>query len=182
MMPKGKLTLAGLLAGLALILPRAPLYAGDPPRFEEFAVPLYDGTVHPPKWIQHQERWWTDELGKRVEAPVINFAGKYFLAAHSCGSGCRYYTMTDLSTGRESRLLEGFATAEPAPKTRDGREYLTILFSRSGSRMLIAQYHIDFGKEKEECRERVFLLEKNRLKPITGTRRGCGELESDPGL
>jgi hypothetical protein len=125
------------------------------------------------------ERWWADDLGKRVEAPVINFAGKYFIAAHSCGTGCRYYTMTDLSTGRESRLLDGFATGDPAPKTRDGREYLTSLFSRSGSRMLIAQYHIDFGKEREECRERVFLLEKDRLKPITGTRRGCRELESE---
>jgi len=181
-MPQRKPMMAGVLAGLALILSCAPLAAAGPPRFEDFAVPLYDGTVHPPQWIRQAERLWTDEHGKRVEAPVINFAGKYFIAAHSCGTGCRYYTMTDLSTGGESRLLEGFATAEPAPKTRDGREYLTVLFGRSGSRMLIVQYHIDFGKEKEECRERVFLLEKDRLKPITGTRRGCRELESQPGL
>jgi hypothetical protein len=179
MMLKRKLTLEALLAGLALLLACAPLAAGDPPRFEDFRVPLYDGTVHPPQWIQPMERWWADELGKRVEAPVINFAGRYFIAAHSCGTGCRYYTMTDLSTGRESRLLDGFATPEPAPKTRDGREYLTTLFSRAGSRMLIAQYHVDFGKEREECRERVFLLEGNRLKPITGTRHGCRELESE---
>jgi hypothetical protein len=83
--------------------------------------------------------------------------------------------LTDLSTGRDSDLLDMFATSEPTPKTRDGRDYLTELFSRPDSRMLVAQYHVGMYTSEEECRERAFLFEGGRLRPITATRRVCGK-------
>jgi hypothetical protein len=152
----------------------APLLAGDLPRFEDYGAPFYGEAIHPPKWIRHiGGDGWRDNLGKLVGPPEINFAGKYFIAVHSCGTGCRYYTLTDLSTGSDLDLLKMFAAAEPSPKTRDGRGYITELFSRPDSRVLVAQYHIGLNHGDEECRERVFLFESGKLEPVTNTRRVC---------
>jgi hypothetical protein len=168
----------GISLAVAVLLAFAASVAlgDDIPQFKEYEVPLYKGEIRQPKWIRHVEGdMWRDELEKSVDPPEINFAGRYFVAVHSCGTSCRYYTLTDLSSGRDLDLLNQFATAEPPPKTQDGHEYMTILFSRPNSRMLVAQYHLELGQAKEECRERVFLLEKERLKPITKTRRECRE-------
>jgi hypothetical protein len=98
------------------------------PRFEDYKVALYRGAIHEPKWIRHVGGdEWRDHLGKIVDPPEINFAGKYFIAGHSCGTGCRFYTLTDLSSGRDLDVLTEFTTAEPPPKTRDGHLYITIL-------------------------------------------------------
>jgi len=143
------------------------------PRFEDYEVVVYRGTIHRPKWIQRgADDEWRDELGKLVESPQINFAGKYFVAVHSCGSGCRYYTMTDLSSGRELDLLKGFSAAEPSRTTRDGHSYFTDLVTRATSKLLVAQFHIDLPRG-EECRERAFILEGEKITPVTNTRRSC---------
>jgi hypothetical protein len=159
---------------LILLTLSVPLLADVLPQFEDYKVPLYRGTIHPPKWIHHGDSGeWRDRLDKLVEEPEINFAGKYFLAVHSCGTGCRYYTLTDLSTGRELNTMDDFATGDPAPKTRDGHDYLTELFSHPDSKMLVAQYHVELSLENKECRERVFLFEGGKVKPITNTLRAC---------
>lgn len=144
------------------------------PRFENYEVSLYQGKVHLPKWIRRaSEGEWRDDLGKLVASPEVNFAGRYFVAAHSCGTGCRYYTMTDLSSGRKLEALNNFAAAEPPPKTPDGYEYLTILYYRSNSKMLVAQYLVDLKNGRNQCREQTFLFANGKLKPITKTRRNC---------
>ncbi len=161
---------------LVLLTASAPLLAGAFPRFEDYPAEPYRGAIHKPKWIHQGDSGEPrDALDKLVIDTEINFAGKYFICVHSCGTGCRYYTLTDLSTGRDSDLLDMFATAEPTPKTRDGRDYLTELFSRPDSRMLVAQYHVSMYTSKEECRERLFLFDGGRLKPLTATRRACGK-------
>ena len=158
---------------LLLFASSSSLPAQTLPRFEDYRVPLYRGAIHPSKWVQHVGGEWRDKLGKWIGPPEVNFAGKYFMALHSCGTGCRYYTLTDLASGRDLDVLDMFATAEPPPKTRYGREYLTELFSRADSKILVAQYHIGLYQEGKECRERVFLFEAERLKPITSTLRSC---------
>ncbi len=51
------------------------------PRFEDYEVAIYKGTIHRPKWIRRAaDDEWRDELGKLVEPPEINFAGKYFVS------------------------------------------------------------------------------------------------------
>jgi len=162
---------------LILCMLSTPLLADALPRFEDYEVSVYLGAIHPPKWIRRvASDEWRDDLGKLVEPPEINFAGKYFLAVHSCGTGCRYYTLTDLSSGRDLDVLRDFDTVEPLPKTRDGHEYMTELFSRPNSRMLVAQYHVKLSQGSEECRERAFLFEDEKLKSITNTRRVCRRL------
>jgi hypothetical protein len=144
-----------------------------PVRFEDYEVATYKGVVHRPKWIRRvAENEWRDELGKLVEPPEINFAGKYFVAVHSCGTGCRYYTMTDLSSGRELSLLKDFSSAEPAPTTRDGYPYATDLVTRANSKLLVAQFRVESPRGKE-CRERAFVLERGKITPVTNTRRSC---------
>ncbi len=146
------------------------------PRFENYKVPLYQGKIHLPKWIKRvSDDEWRDNLGKLVEPPNINFGGKYFVAVHSCGTGCRYYTLTDLSSGRELKALDDFTTAEPPPKTSDGFEYLTVLYNRPDSKMLVAQYNVDLRQGKSQCRERAFLFEDGKFKPITKTKYRCGK-------
>ena len=142
-------------------------------RFEDYEVSVYTGSIHRPKWIRHVGGdEWRDNLGKLVDPPEVNFAGKYFVVVHSCGTGCRYYTMNDLSSGRALDLLKDFGAAEPPPKTRDGYPYVTDLITRANSKLLVAQYHVELPNG-EECRERSFVLDGEKLTPIVNTRRTC---------
>lgn len=144
------------------------------PSFEDYPVSTFKGKIHAPKWIKEFIKdVWQDDLGKGVEPLEINFAGKYYVSTHSCGTGCRYYTMTDLSSGRELETLNDFSSAEPLPKTFDGREYLTILYYRPESKMLIAQYLVGFNSANEQCRERAFIFDGRKIKPITKTKNQC---------
>jgi hypothetical protein len=157
-----------ILLGVAL-----QLTGQTPPRFEDYEVVIYRGTIHGPKWIRRvADDEWRDEVGKLVAPPEINFAGKYFVALHSCGTGCRHYTMTDLSSGKELDLLKDFGAAESPPKTRDGHPYITDLLTRANSRLLVAQFRVE-SPRGEECRERAFILEGVKITPVTNTRRSC---------
>ena len=143
------------------------------PQFKNYEVSIYTGAIHRPKWIRHVSgNKWRDGLGKVVDPPEVNFAGKYFVALHSCGSACRYYTMIDLSSGPDLDLLNGFSSAEPPPKTREGYLYVTDLITRANSKLLVAQYRID-SPGGEECRERTFVFDGKKISPVTGTRRTC---------
>ena len=143
------------------------------PRFEDYEVAIYRGAIHSPKWIRRAaDADWRDELGKLVEPPEINFAGKYFISVHSCGTGCRYYTLTDLSSGRELDLLKDLGATEPPRTTRKGYPYVTDLVTRANSKLLVAQFRVETPRG-EECRERAFILEAEKLTPVTNTRRSC---------
>lgn len=80
--------------------------------------------------------------------------------------------MTDLSSGRELNLLRDFGAAEPPPTTREGYPYVTDLVTRANSKLLVSQYRIE-SPRGDECRERAFVFNEDKLKPITGTRRTC---------
>ena len=169
-MMKNAITIAVSLMFLSLT---PSLAAQSSSRFEDYEVPVYTGAIHRPKWIRHLGGdEWRDNLGKLVDPPEVNFAGKYFVVAHSCGTGCRYYTMTDLSSGRALDLLKDFGAARPPPKTRDGYPYVTDLITRANSKLLVAQYHVELPSG-EECRERAFVLDEEKITPIINTRRTC---------
>ena len=137
--------------------------AQSAPTFEDYKVAVYTGEMHWPKWTRRVgDNEWRDELDKLVEPPEINFAGKYFVAVHSCGTSCRYYTMTDLSSGRELNVLKNFGAAD--------------LLTRANSRLLVAQYYVN-SSHGEECRERAFLFDGKLITPLTKTRRTCTRKE-----
>src|SRR5215217_1430253 len=158
---------------LMLISLTASLLAQSSARFEDYEVSVYTGAIHHPKWIHRiNGDEWRDSLGKLVGPPEVNFAGKYFVAVHSCGTRCRYYTMNDLSSGRALDLLKDFDATEPWPKTRDGYPYLTDLITRPNSKLLVGQYHVEL-RDGEECRERAFVFDGEKSTPVNNTRRTC---------
>lgn len=144
------------------------------PIFSDFPVSVGAGTHVPDGYRMDEQGAWLDGLGKRVAEPAVNFAGRYHLGLHSCGAGCRYYTLVDLSSGTDlSSVVEMFASTDPPSRTADGLIYVTDLLSRPGSRLLVAQYILDAPSETA-CRERLFLFEEEKLRAISGTRRSCG--------
>ena len=77
------------------------------PTFENYPVQKYGGQTRLPKWIYRDKEYpdmWRDKSGKATQDPEINFAGRYFLASHSCGTQCKYYTLTDLLTGTTNHV------------------------------------------------------------------------------
>lgn len=81
---------------LSILLGSTLAQGEERPRFEDYEVSSYRGAIRPPKWIRHVgDNEWRDNFGKLVAPPEINFAGRYFIALHSCGTGCSYYTLTD---------------------------------------------------------------------------------------
>lgn len=147
------------------------------PGFSDYVVELYSGRLIIPAYYKKSGDVWRDDLGKEVGSPDINFAGRYHVGVHSCGAECRYYTLSDLSTGRDSKALDMFSSdGEVPPRTKDGRTYITTLLTRSNSAMIVAQYHIDEATDHPpECRERIFVFNNvsEKLTPITATMNGC---------
>lgn len=162
-----------------LVLSSTAFAQSKQPSFDEYPIVKYRGKIHNPKWIKHVKGGeWRDELGKLVSRPEINFAGKYFVAGHSLGTGVRYYSITDLSSGKELDVLNRFATTEPLPKTRDGREFLTVIYTRPHSRLIVAQYLIDnLNNADPECRERLFVFDKGKIKPVTKLSFHCRNID-----
>ncbi|MDR3351948.1 MAG: hypothetical protein LBO00_02855 [Zoogloeaceae bacterium] len=147
------------------------------PRFEEYPVSIHKGKiVVPSKFRKDRQGTWRDEFGKSRKSRKL-ILPESILSLHSCGAECRYYQLTDLTSGRSVSSLDMFASAEPPNVTRDGYRYMTILYYRADSRMLVARYQIDTGIVGEyDCRERVFLFdEAEQIKPITRTKYRCGE-------
>lgn len=142
-------------------------------QFMSFPVSIIDTARVPGGYRLDEDGAWRDGMGKRVRDPVVNFAGQYHLGPHSCGAGCRYYTLTDLASGADlSPAVEMFGSIDPPSRTRDGLIYVTDLLSRADSRLLVAQYILE-ATQGEECRERLFVLEEGRLRTISATRNTC---------
>ncbi|WP_245616628.1 hypothetical protein [Paraburkholderia acidipaludis] len=150
---------------------------GVPPKFSDYTTEIYKGQLKIPNYYQKTDDGWRDDMGKLVAPLEINFAGKYYIGLHSCGAGCRYYTLSDLSSGTDSSTLDIFSNADGhSQKISDSHEYTSTLVSRANSKMLIAQYHIEQTTTlPEECRERIFVLsdDTKSIKPITDTIKFC---------
>jgi len=124
-----------------------------------------------PDWAsQDATGEWRDGLGKAIPKPEINFAGKYFVAAHSCGAGCRYYSATDLSSGMDRDFLRMFASTDPPPVTKDGYPYITELYVRRDSAVIVATYTVS-TPNGPLCRTKRFILEGLIVTPVSGTTR-----------
>jgi hypothetical protein len=147
------------------------------PKFSDYPSPIYNGNIHIPSYYVKSGDTWRDDMGKEVSPPRVNFAGKYYIGLHSCGTECRYYTLSDLATGKDSKALDMFSSdGEKPQKTSDGRNYVTELLSHPDSRLVIAQYHIEQIPGKPgECRERMFVLSDDgeKVAPVTKTLDGC---------
>lgn len=143
---------------------------------------VYKGQIHIPKWL-HKEKdgEWLYFTGRSAFPPHLSYAGEYDLDGLTCGTWCRFYELTNLRTGVEILAIHMFDCTEERPVTKDGHPYLTVLFYKPDSRLLIAEYHLDFEDpdKKETCRQRYFVLEDGKIKPISKTFPFCTE-EHEP--
>jgi hypothetical protein len=152
-------------------------------RFSQFPAAVYSGHVRIPREF-HKDRdgLWVDEAGKPAFAPHVNFAGEYYLAAHSCGTCCRYYTLNNLRTGGEIRQISVFDADDATPPAKDGHTYVPILFFKPDSRLLIVQYELDpcGPGENNQCRQRYFVFEDGRFRSISKTLPSCTREGEEP--
>ena len=147
-------------------------------QFEAFPAEVYHGRIHVPKWLHKlKDGEWVYISGTAASRPEVTFAGEYDLEGRTCGTQCRYYGMTDLRTGVDVPAIGMFDGAEPLPTTRDGQSYLTIHYFKPDSRLLIAEYLLNFREpdKPQSCRQRYFVLEDGKLKPISKTFMFCTE-------
>jgi hypothetical protein len=168
------------ILAIFLYLAAASLAEADAlsPDFADHPAAAYTGSLRiPTYYVRDASGLWRDDMGKQVAPVGINFGGRYYIGLHSCGTGCRYFTLSDLSNGRDSKTLDMFSSDGGEPtRTKDGRSYITELVARPESTMLVARYHIDgSAAHPPECRERIFVLSDDgqHATPITGTMQGC---------
>jgi hypothetical protein len=170
----------GVLACAILVVCLTPLTAQKDSQvfqFSQFPIDVYLGHLKIPREF-HKDRdgSWVDESGKGFFAPRVNFAGEYYLTAHSCGTCCRYYTLSNLRTGAEIDQIRMFDAGDPTPTTKDGRTFVPILFFKPDSRLLIVQYELDLCTvpvKQRRCRQRYFILKDGRFEAISKTFQFC---------
>ncbi|WP_321812590.1 MULTISPECIES: hypothetical protein [unclassified Burkholderia] len=145
-------------------------------KFSNYSTPIYTGKLKIPDYYKKTDDGWRDDEGKLVDTPNINFAGKYFIGRHSCGTECIYYSLSDLTTGKDYNYLDMFSSGGDTPtRTRDGRRYFTELISMASSRLLIAKYHISASPGRsEECKQKEFELNNSgKISPTSKNTARC---------
>ncbi len=152
--------------------------------FGKYPVEVYKGPFKAPAGMHKDPLGeWHDSKNNLVAAPKVTFAGEYYLVARSCGTGCRHYELVNLRTGESVPDIARFDTGEPPPRTPDGHEYLTILYFKPGSRMIKAEYLLDFFRgtpAQQTCREQYFVLEKGKIYSLSKTFSFCTDTDQ-PG-
>lgn len=154
------------------------------PQFEQFPAEVYHGPIKIPKNLHRDsEGSWIDEGGHYTSRPKVNFAGEYYLTAHTCGTCCRYYTLDNLRTGIGVRQVGMFDTGDPTSMTKDGLTYVPVLYCKPGSMLVIVQYELDLcavPEKKRQCRQRYFVFKDGKFQAISRTLRSCTKESNEP--
>ena len=129
----------------------------------------------PNSYKKDEEGKYRDSAGKYVgnqQDFYVNFAGKYMIVTHSCGTSCYYRTVEDLSAGKSVKIegMDKFDNTETRPLFKDSEMGgFAKLYTREDSDLLMARY-INF--ESEDCKQEYFVLKtlkngKKKLKSIS---------------
>ena len=132
--------------------------------FSKYEVSISNSPIKTPSGFIKKENIWVDNLDKRINPPEINFAGEYYIALHSCGYECRYYTLHNLITGMDlTNKIDRFASTEPDPNLAPNQVYFIKLYFRPNSSLLIARYYkrLDIDKGDESNYKDCLYLFKN---------------------
>ena len=145
--------------------------------FDEYKVKeVYKGEIKIPKsYKKDEEGLYRDKFGKFVSNQqdfYINFAGKYMIVTHSCGTSCYYRTVEDLSVGKSVKIegMDKFDNTETRPLFKDSEMGgFAKLYTREDSDLLMARY-VNF--DTDVCMQEYFVLKtlkngKMKLKSIS---------------
>lgn len=126
--------------------------------FNKYSTKIYQGEYKIPKDYQCNNGECRDINNKIVDLS-INFGGKYAIIAHSCGTGCRFYSMLNMENGEDNfKILSQFNTTPDL----DGKDTIDDLLSKSDSRLLVVRTISD-----TDCKQKKFLLDNNALKLLS---------------
>lgn len=151
------------------------------PEFSKYRADVYRGKFQIPSFVIKDGAVWRDNHGKLIGQPAVNAGGRFYVARHSCGAECRYFTLSDLSSGRDSMALTEFSNNGIEPM-RDalGRTVIVDLYTRPDSFLIQVKYYAEpKGDSRNICNERYYVLSKDgsRVRAITSMMRGCTTME-----
>lgn len=124
---------------------------------------IYNGKIILPHDYQNDKSSGIirDAAYKMVDV-TLNFAGKYSIVRHSCGAGCMYITLIDLSSGNEDYdIFSQFSLNEANNFQISGEKYITYPVSVKESNGVIMKYIPDI--DGNPCYEQKFILQNNKL-------------------
>lgn len=124
---------------------------------------IYNGEIVLPDDYKQDKSEGTirDNLYKMVDIQ-LNFAGKYSIVRHSCGAGCMYITLIDLSSGNEDYdIFSKFSLSEANSFQINDEKYITYPVSVKESYGVIMKYIPDI--DGKPCYEQKFILKNNKL-------------------
>ena len=146
-------------------------------KFDEYKVKeVYKGEIKiPNSYKKDEEGKYRDSAGKFVSNQqdfYINFAGKYMIVTHSCGTSCYYRTVEDLSAGKTVKVdgISKFDNTETKPLFKDSEMGgFAKLYTREDSDLLMVRY-VNF--HTDVCKQEYFVLKtlkngKMKLKSIS---------------
>ena len=101
---------------------------------------IYNGKNILPNEYSKKEGMIFDSLGKAVDIQ-LNFNGRYSIVRHSCGTGCSYITLINLSNGSENSLIfSDYSLSEAGGIMINNEKYLSIPVSKADSYGIIMKY------------------------------------------
>lgn len=150
------------------------------PKFSNYRADVYRGPIQIPSFARNDGGLWRDNYGKLIGQPDVNAGGRFYIARHSCGAECRYFTLSDLLSGQESMVLAEFSNNGIEPmKDAQGRTIVIDLHTRPDSFLIKVRYHAE-SKDggRETCKERYFVLSKDgsKIRAITSMMNGCAAM------
>ena len=146
-------------------------------KFDEYKVKeVYKGEIKiPNSYKKDEEGLYRDKFGKFVSNQqdfYVNFAGKYMIVTHSCGTSCYYRTVEDLSAGKTVKVDGMSKFDNNLANFAVGNNFLagyTLLTTREDSTLMLVQY---LENETDICKQEYFVLKtlknsKMKLKSIS---------------
>ncbi|WP_334089931.1 hypothetical protein [Helicobacter typhlonius] len=135
--------------------------------FSKYPAQIYQGKHKISQDYKCANTECRDINGKLVDLK-INFAGKYSIIPHSCGTGCRFYSLLDKQSGNDDYMILSRFNTTPDTNNKDS---IDILLSQKDSNLLIAQYEYHNGT----CKQEKFIFDGKKLKFITKVLESCNE-------
>lgn len=149
-------------------------------RFDNYRVEIFRGKYLPSENMEKDSKGYFIQItsGKIYYELGPNFGGKYFITTGGCGTGCRWFSMNDLTNGKPIDAIRMFQGDENN-FTKDGFQYVIDMHHKPSSNLLIVQYQLMNTPEKiSDCRERSFVFQDNKFVPIDKTYYSCSKIPS----